>query len=355
MTVANRDRDINIDFVKCIAVCSVISVHFFLNSGFYETSLHGLWGAAASFLRTLFMVCVPLFLITTGFLMKNKVLGKKYYIGVIRTVFIYLLASLACIVGRIVLFEQDVTVLGAVASVFDFSACGYAWYVEMYLGLFLLIPFLNIIYCELKTKRNRQALLLTLAVLVALPPVLNFKFQLMPAWWVSGLYPILYYYIGSYLRDYKLVIRPKIFIFAAFIGWVFVCSCFNYYLCINSEGNEFGWNAWTGWGSLENCLSSVLLFIWVQNLKLNNRQASRTFIIKVSKYSLGAYLTSWIFDKSFYPIIVEYLGGFQQIFPYFIIIVPIIIVCALLSSAIVTEVAERLSVPMESYLKKKLS
>lgn len=31
-----KKRNINIDLIKCIAVFSVISVHFFLNNGFYD-------------------------------------------------------------------------------------------------------------------------------------------------------------------------------------------------------------------------------------------------------------------------------------------------------------------------------
>lgn len=354
MIVDNSKRNINIDLVKSLAVCSVVSVHFFLNSGFYDASLHGLWGGAATFLRTLFMVCVPLFLITTGFLMKNKILERKYYVGVTRTILIYLLASIACILSRVFIFKQDLSFFSAILSVFDFSGCGYAWYVEMYLGLFLLIPFLNIVYRGLDTKKNRQILLLTMVFVVALPPVLNFKYQILPAWWVSGLYPILYYYVGAYLRDYPPSVRSKFIVFCAFIGWVFLCAVFNYYLCINSKGNEFGWNAWTGWGSLENFLSAVLLFVWVQSLQLKNCTVTSVLITKISKYSLGAYLTSWIFDKAFYPILLNSLEGFVQVFPYFIVIVPLVIVCALLLSALITEIAERIAIPLERCLKKKL-
>ena len=77
-----KERNINIDLIKFIAVFSVISVHFFLNNGFYGKIIVGKEMYIFSFIRTLFMICVPLFIITTGYLMKNKTLSKKYYFGI---------------------------------------------------------------------------------------------------------------------------------------------------------------------------------------------------------------------------------------------------------------------------------
>ena len=77
-----KKRNVNIDLVKCIAVFSVISVHFFANTGFYDKTISGSNMHIAVLFRTLFMICVPLFMIVTGYLMKNKILSKKYYLGI---------------------------------------------------------------------------------------------------------------------------------------------------------------------------------------------------------------------------------------------------------------------------------
>ena len=37
-------------------------------------------------------------------------------------------------------------IINSIIYIFNFTACPNAWYLEMYIGLFLLIPFLNIIY-----------------------------------------------------------------------------------------------------------------------------------------------------------------------------------------------------------------
>lgn len=349
------NRNINIDLVKTVAVCSVISVHFFLNSGFYDTSLHGISGLIATFLRTLFMICVPLFLIVTGFLMKNKKLEKKYFVGISRTLLIYLLASLICIAWRIVYFGQDISLLNGILRILDYSACSYSWYIEMYIGLFLLIPFLNLVYQGLGAKRKREALIAILAIVVVLPLQFNFKYQIFPEWWSSILYPFLFYYIGSYLRDYPAALRPRN-AFLLFVGWIAICAVFNYYICINSKGNLFGGDGYTDWGSLENVVSATLVFIGIQGLRLPDaKSVPGRLIVRVSRYSLGAYLCSWLFDKTLYPIFLEHVDGFFGLFPWFLAIVPCIIIGAVLVSAIVTEVAEKIAVPLEKWLKEKLA
>lgn len=43
----------------------------------------------------------------------------------------------------------------------DYSAIVYAWYIEMYIGLFLLTPFLNRAYQAIPTRKQKDVLLLT--------------------------------------------------------------------------------------------------------------------------------------------------------------------------------------------------
>lgn len=346
-------RNINIDLVKAVASVCVVCVHFFLNSGFYDAELHGFTGLWASYLRTLFMVCVPLFLIATGFLMKNKTISKEYYFGALRTLAIYLVASLFCLIWRILYFQQDISVSRGILMVLDYSACSYSWYIEMYLGLFLIIPFLNVLYSSLK-KDHRKLLLGTLVILVALPPQVNYVKQILPGWWSELLFPILYYYIGAFLRDYPISVSPGKLLFV-FALWVGVCASFNYYLCINSEGNTFGWHDYTDWGSIQNVVSATLLFSLIFALRLPN--PSSVFgkvVICVSRYSLGTYLLSWIMDKTFYPLLTDSVGTFSNLFPFFCAVVIPIYFGGFVLSVAATKIAEFLSSKIDTVLIKQL-
>lgn len=135
-------RNINLDLIRCVAVLCVISVHFFLNNGFYNEIVQGKAMCLMTIMRTSFMVCVPLFLLLTGYLMNHKVLSRRYYLGIIKVLGTYVLASIACILVNIFYHQQEISFKQAVLSIFDFTGARYSWYIEMYIGLFLLIPFL---------------------------------------------------------------------------------------------------------------------------------------------------------------------------------------------------------------------
>lgn len=176
-----KKRNINIDLIKCVAVFSVISVHFFANVGLYKNVINSTNMYIGIFFRTLFMICVPLFIITTGYLMKNKTLSKKYYLGVLRVLIIYLLDAFIYLGYNTIYNGESFSIRHIIKSILNFDI-GYSWYIKMYLGLFLLIPFINLIYNNLKNKKQKQVLILTMLVLTSFQGIFNIKYNLIPDW-----------------------------------------------------------------------------------------------------------------------------------------------------------------------------
>lgn len=125
-----------------------------------------------------------LFLILTGYLMGQKKLSKGYYKGLWKTIEIYLLASIACLLFKKFVQGEDITFYSGLLSILAFKGANYAWYIEMYIGLFCLIPFLNLIWQGLEDQRQRKLLVLTMIGLTMLPKMLN-NFNLVePGWWL---------------------------------------------------------------------------------------------------------------------------------------------------------------------------
>ena len=229
-----QKRNINIDLVKTIAVFSVISVHFFSNAGFYDKVISKNMYLGVLF-RTLFMICVPLFMITTGYLMKNKMLSKKYYLGINRVLIIYLLDAILYLGYNNIYNGESFSIKHIIKSILSFEI-GYSWYVEMYIGLFLLIPFINLIYNNLKTKKEKQILILTMLILTSFQGIFNIKYSLIPDWW-TGIYPLTYYFIGCYLNEYKINIKAYKNILL-FLACLTISSVINIYI---SKENIFVW------------------------------------------------------------------------------------------------------------------
>ena len=201
-----KNRDSSLDIIRIVAFFSVVSVHFFLNNGFYTQAVNGKRMYVAVLIRTFFMICVPLFMILSGYLMNNKKNEIKYYIGITKTYSIYVIASFACGLLKKITVGYDLRKF--IIELLDFSAAPYSWYIEMYLGLFLLIPFLNIIYNGLENKKKKQLLILILLFITSINGVFNIKHKIIPTFW-NTLYPITYYFIGAYLSEFKPEVSNK--------------------------------------------------------------------------------------------------------------------------------------------------
>ena len=248
-----KKRNINIDLIKCVAVFSVISVHFFANVGLYKNVINSTNMYIGIFFRTLFMICVPLFIITTGYLMKNKTLSKKYYLGVLRVLIIYLLDAFIYLGYNTIYNGESFSIRHIIKNILNFDI-GYSWYIKMYLGLFLLIPFINLIYNNLKNKKQKQVLILTMLVLTSFQGIFNIKYNLIPDWWIS-IYPLTYYFIGCYLKEYKINLNKYLNILLFFIVLI-ISSIINLYF---SKGNYFVWGIYNDWGSIFNVLTSSVV------------------------------------------------------------------------------------------------
>ncbi len=84
-------------------------------------------------------------------------------------------------------------------GIFNFNTNGYSWYVNMYIGLYIIIPFLNIIIKEISENKNTFIFaVLVLTCLTAIPYCFDY-------WTI--IYPINYYFIGTYIKS--IVLKSK--------------------------------------------------------------------------------------------------------------------------------------------------
>ena len=90
----NKPYYAGIDIIKILAAFFVVSIHFFLYSGVYYVPIQSKEYIAPIAMRWLVYTCVPLFMIATGYLMKNKKFSGKYYLGLIKIIVIYIVVSI---------------------------------------------------------------------------------------------------------------------------------------------------------------------------------------------------------------------------------------------------------------------
>ncbi len=363
-----KTRNVNCDILRIFAFLMVISVHFLIYTGFYNVINHGKVMLLLNISRCLFITCVPLFIVLTGYLMKDKELSKDYIKKLSRIIITYILCSIACMLLLHFIDKREVLTLKEyIFQILSFKGAEYSWYVNMYIGLYLIIPFLNILWKNLKTKRQKQYLIFIISILVVLPTLINiYNFddikwwlnpasrttyqQLIPNYWQSGGgYVILYYYIGSYLKEYKLNIsflKNILFLILALI----IFGLFNYYRCYN---DVFKFAVWNSYPSFEVVIITLLISNLILNFKkITLPQIPSRIIAKISYLTFGAYLLSRIFDIWLYPIIIDKFN-LNTMLSKTIYMIPIILTistCSLLFSYLIS-IIEKLLVKSYGALK----
>lgn len=350
-----KSRDTSLDIIRIVAAFTVLSVHFFLHNGFYSQIVEGVPMYIACLMRTLFSVCVPLFMILTGYLMSKKILSRRYYLGIVKTLVVFVLATIACMIFKHYTEGAQLGFKELLLGTLDFTGANYSWYIEMYIGLFLIAPFLNLAYSKLKSKKQKQVLVLTMIAITILPSLFNiYNFEtaqwwtspttsdtfqkLFPSWW-AGFYPVAYYFTGCYLREYKLKIKTST-LFALFASSLFVFGTFNYF---RSYGTTFKSGSYVYWYGFEPYVLSVFIFMLLKRIKTENFSAGAKIALwKISDLALGIYLISFIFDRIVYQQLCEKIPMMTDRIIWYFATVPLVFVLSALASALMNILAKYL-------------
>lgn len=304
-TISTQHRRLaGIDIVKIIAAFFVVGIHSFLYDGYYNYSIpNDKVELAAICMRWIAYTCVPLFMITTGYLMKNKKLSKKYYLGLLPVLFVYLAASVICVLFNKMHFNTAYTAWTFIKGLFMFTDANYSWYVEYYICIFLLIPFINLGWNGLQSKKQRFCFLFS----VMLISVCSQSFfigktdaiRLFPGYF-PRLYPIAYYLVGCWIREYPPQKRlvSKLLAFAgvlAALAWLTFTSFFD---SINNVENNsiFLSRHFNDYGAFPVGMTAACIFLLFFDISIKNRIVSKILTV-LGKSTLGCYLVSYVFDS----------------------------------------------------------
>jgi len=325
----NSTRSFGLDLVRACAVLFVMSGHFFsLNTPFKEAP----FDSASMFIQSIgFYIFkgVPLYLMLSGFLNYRKEVSKKYYKGAKRILISYLFFSIITILFRTYYLEDHKNISEWINLTLSFSAIPYAWYIEMWIGLFLIIPFLNIIYHHLIDKRAKHILILSFALITFLPNLTNhYGIHPVPDYW-KNVYPITFYFIGMYIREYRPHVNKlygSLLILA--IGSINGIAT----LIVRPGGNLFQPAA--GSEGLLGAIVGITFFLLFYDIDVKSEKFKAGFY-RISKLSLDMYMCNFMADKLVYPYFIEHYYKTQSQFgAYFFIIVPILFVLAMCGATI---------------------
>lgn len=336
-------RDWRLDLVRSLALVEVISVHFLLNGGFYTVPILGKRVVIMMVIRSISIACVPLFMLLTGYLVRNASYSMSYLIKLFRVLAIYVLASIVCHIYKTLTSNSTLSLSNLILGILSFKAAPYSWYVEMYVGLFLLSPLLCAAWEGLSTRRSRSIAILAIIFVSFLPSITNvYCFEslswwatpsasagyskLIPEWW-QQIYPIGYFFIGRWMAEYGLPLNVRNTV-ALLAASLLLLTAYSLWRC---WGVQYIWGQWGSYSSPLVAAVAVLQ-MWII-IQLPVMEVPFTRILEqVSKLSFGAYLVSWVYDATFYPILERAVPVAALRLEWFPVIVVACLLCSLITS-----------------------
>ncbi|MBQ8587341.1 MAG: acyltransferase family protein [Oscillospiraceae bacterium] len=323
-------REPGLDLLRCIAFLFVVTFHSFLNNGYYSEPQTGVAMWLAGSFRWLSVSCIGLFLMLTGYLKSGKTDVSACYRGLVPVLLGYFLAAVISIPVRHFLFG-DIQTLGTwLARLFGFTAVYYGWYVEMYIGLVLLSPFVNLLLRHLQSAKGLLGLGIVMLILTALPGAT--PWVVLPDYWRS-IYPLTYYILGAIVRR----LQPKLNFWLAIAGAVMMAAVLGAATVLSTDGKLS--EALT-WEFPDLWVVFLVVFLFVALYRVRIPAALRPVLAFCASGCYGGYLLSHLFDAWCYKLVPAWHTPAHYALVFFCITVPIFMV-SLLPGALLEGVKKR--------------
>lgn len=282
-------RQPGLDLIRCMAFLFVLIFHSFFYNGFYYEPQTGVLMWLANSVRWLSVSCIGLFLMLTGFLQKDRTDAASCLRSLGGVLTGYLIASVISIPVRHFIHGDHRSLAEWISALVQFRGVYYGWYVEMYVGLILMSPFVNLAVERIVESGKLPLLLLVMVLLTAFPGVTPLVVS--PDHWRT-LYPLTYYLLGAAIRLYQPQVKS-----APCIGAALLLSLGLGAATVLSTDGTIGQAFTQEFGDLWICLICVCLFIGLYRFQHGSR-----ILAFCAGGCYGGYLLSHLLDAVCYGL-----------------------------------------------------
>ena len=315
-------REAGPDLIRVTGVLFVVSLHQFLYNGFYSQTQDGLLMWAADTFRWLFFCCNGIFMMLTGYLKSTKPFDKRYYKGLVPILVSYVLCCIVIFPLQHLLLTEKLPFSEWMDKLFGFG--NYAWYVEMYIGLILFSPIVNLGLSQIQGRRGLLAIAGVLFCMTALPSLTTFN--LAPDYW-SALYPVTYYVLGTVIRRLQPDVKPWQGLGAAML----ICMGLGAMSILTAEkGFSSGYTQ--GYGGFWTTLITLAVFLGLYRVKPGQK------VSKALAWAAGGcyegFMLSLIPDLWAYGLVKQWHSPEKWPLVYLCVTIPIFIVSLLAGKAV---------------------
>lgn len=305
-----------IDLLKCIAIFTIPAQHFFSHQTHFRDAIYD---TVSMFIQSVglefFLMGVPLFIAITGFLSHQTQPTWAYYRKSLKVLVPYLLISVIYILFRNWHLNESIGIRHGLGMILRVNAIPYAWYVEMWIGLYFLAPFLNILYEGITSRKTSIILIATLYVMSYLTSTVNrHGFQFLPDYWVS-ISPLASYFIGSHIRKFGTLVPRKrlvVFILVAILAEPIINLLF-------FPGQVYRFILGTVM-LIVPAMAALFLLLYQWNTP---KRWLQRMLAAVSNLTLEMYLYCALCDMVLYPFFLQWFQNQSQFGLFFFVIIPL--------------------------------
>ena len=298
---SRKERNASVELLRILAMLMIIIMHCMAWSGaLYDQSEH-----LGHFYWLIEALCVPsvdVFVLISGYYLVTSRFKARNLVKILGTVWSY---AFLCSLLNSVLIGETITAFALLKMMFPILTKQY-WFVNAYLALYILSPFLNKLIHSLEKKQFAFLLVFLLIILVIRPTLLPKRWAQDQSAGLSVFFFVVLYFLAAWIRLYfnRDGKQPFVFVVEYLILSVLlaVSRIFILTLGINHETAI----RYYSYDSAFVVLQSLALFLaFLKKVQISGRPA--LIISRISKCSFAAYIIHYPFNRSIWSRIPIYL------------------------------------------------
>lgn len=290
----NRDinkRNIGLDILRIISMLMIIVLHYLGKGGLLKAeNTSEIYHVIYYFIEALSIIAVNCYVLISGyFLIKSKFKWKKVLQLWLETLFY----SIFVYVIIVVLGLKEIDIKGIIKSLFPIITKEY-WFINIYLVMYILSPFLNKLINCMSQKEYRK-LLLILIICFSIISILPDVYTLDSSHGYGIIWFVCLYLIAGYIRIYdipkKLIADKKGYLLLLYFIFAIIVTIGM--LALDFVGTYLGkgtlMDKFIQYNNIFVLMESIALFMFFKQLNIKN-----TKIIKIVEFiaplTLAVYL-----------------------------------------------------------------
>lgn len=282
-----KERKVGLDLLRIIAMLMIVTLHVLGKGRFIVEGNNANCYQLAVLFEIICIVAVNCYVLITGYFQIDSKFRLKKVVSIWVKVLLY---SISIYIIIMLFGIRQFSAADLIKSFFPVITNVY-WFVNCYLLLYIISPFLNKLIKSLEKKEFQKLLVILFVVFCILPSILPSSFNFDTTGGYGIIWLIVLYFVGAYIRLYvKNSYKNKINLYA-FLG----ISIFNYisfllikYMCNIIQITDMSTMLYH-YNFVTVFLASVFLFMYFKNLEVKEGKF-KNLVIKIAPLTFAVYI-----------------------------------------------------------------